>query len=299
MWIRRLTATCLLALLVLAAGCETTGGSNQLQATVYDTHKRIVKLDNSLEGSVTKLNETTAELIARVNDSDQETRRLRSMVEENQVKLDTIARELRELKASAYGQWGLTVPSGMAPMTSVEGEVGNIEIVPPVPPVTVPRTTPPAAAPAPAAAPPTPTPAPAAPAPAPPAAVVYGDPQVHYQQAQKSYSSSDYAKALQQFDEFLQRYPQSDLTANAQFWKAKCYLEQGQYQEAIQEFEKVRANYPTSSKVPFAMHNQAVAHSRLGQTDRAIRLMEEVVDQYPVSPAADQAKSDLQKLKGN
>jgi outer membrane protein assembly factor BamD (BamD/ComL family) len=47
------------------------------------------------------------------------------------------------------------------------------------------------------------------------------------------------------------------------------------------------------------MHNQAVAHSNLGQASEAISLMEEVVADYPISPAAEQAKIDLNKLRGN
>jgi TolA-binding protein len=46
------------------------------------------------------------------------------------------------------------------------------------------------------------------------------------------------------------------------------------------------------------MHNQAVAHSRLGQLPEAARLMEAVIDQYPTSQAADQARTDLRKLRG-
>ncbi|NLF56403.1 MAG: tetratricopeptide repeat protein, partial [Candidatus Hydrogenedens sp.] len=59
-----------------------------------------------------------------------------------------------------------------------------------------------------------------------------------------------------------------------------------------------RSRFPNDTKVPFAMHNQAVAHSRLGQTAEADRLMQAVIDQYPMSPVAEQARSDLQKLRG-
>ena len=72
-----------------------------------------------------------------------------------------------------------------------------------------------------------------------------------------------------------------------------------QYAESVQAFEGLRSNFPTSTKVPFAMHNQAVAHSRLGQTAQAERLMEAVIEQFPISPAADQARADLQKLRGS
>ncbi|HEO71640.1 MAG TPA: hypothetical protein ENN80_10285, partial [Candidatus Hydrogenedentes bacterium] len=82
---------------VVMSGCSTTGGGSQLENTVYDTHRRMVKLDTGLEGSVTKLNETTAELIARVNQSDQQVRTLQGIAEENQVKIDRLQQTLDNL----------------------------------------------------------------------------------------------------------------------------------------------------------------------------------------------------------
>ena len=124
-------------------------------------------------------------------------------------------------------------------------------------------------------------------------------PEVYYQAAQRSYSGENYSQALQQFDEFLQRYPGSELSANAQFWKAKSHLKLGQYQDSISEFQRLINSHPNDTKVPYAIHNQAVAHSNLGQINEAIRLMQRVVDEYPISPAADQARADLRQLRGN
>lgn len=271
------------------AGCGTTGG-NQVETTIYDMHRRVVKLDKSLDESVTKLNETTAELIARVDESDQQTRQMKTIAEENQVKLDNLARDLTELKTTLYRHLNLTasMPGALPPAgVGVEGEaVGNVEILPPSaasgPAIGVGTAVPPTGG----------TLAPAA------SPIGGGDPRAEYQQAQKSYANEDYEQALRQFDEYLQKYPNDESASNAQFWKAKCYMNVNKFQEAIQEFEKMRTNYSTSTKVPFAVHNEAVAYSKLGQMDKAQSLLQEVVDKYPVSPAADQAKSDLKKLKG-
>lgn len=268
-------------------GCATAG-SSQLESTVYDTHRRVVSLDTSLESTVTKLNETTAQLVARVNDSDQETRRLKTVVEENRVILERLDKNLGDLTSVIYRQYNLTPPRSGSSSSS-----GSVVIEPPVQsPVSlsdpteevVDRETVGEVTPVPA-----------------PATQVSGDPKAKYQRAQKLYANEDFAAALAGFDEYLQQYPSADPTdtANAQFWKAKCYLKLGQYNEAIREFEAVRTNYPTSTKVPFAMHNQAVAYSNLGQSAEATTLMEEVVQDYPISPAAEQAKIDLNKLRGN
>jgi len=303
---------CAAAMVIIVAGCETTGG-NQMQTTVYDTHRRMVKLDRELEDSVGRLNETTATLLARVDESDQQTRMLRGLIEENQQKLDALTREVRDMRATLYRHWGLTAPAtgDGAVRDVVPGQVtvesphtlrqdgqtpARHELLDSAPAPTDQFSAGPAATPDAAmgtereytAAPPT------------AAAGGLDDPRVLYQQAQRSYSQDDFAAALNQFDAYLTRHMNEDpsLSANAQFWKAKCLMNLERYAESVQAFESLRANFPTSTKVPFAMHNQAVAHSRLGQTAQAERLMEAVIEQFPISPAADQARADLQKLRG-
>ncbi len=56
-----------MAALLVASGCETTGG--QTQTTIYDIHQRMVKLDKELGSSITQLNEGTATLNARLDAS--------------------------------------------------------------------------------------------------------------------------------------------------------------------------------------------------------------------------------------
>ena len=63
---------CVAALALLASGCASTGGGSHFENTVYDTNRLVRNLDSGLSGSVEKLNETSAELIARVNESDQQ-----------------------------------------------------------------------------------------------------------------------------------------------------------------------------------------------------------------------------------
>ena len=130
-------------------------------------------------------------------------------------------------------------------------------------------------------------------------AVPTGSPDADYQQAQRSFAQQDFATALEQFTAFLQRYPESEHVPNAHFWRAKSLQGLGSYQEAVDAYEDLRVQFASSTKVPYALHQQAVCHSRLGQTARAIQLLDEVVRDYPMTPAADQAKTDLKKLRGN
>ncbi len=298
-----------LALLSLGvlSGCETSGG--KLEPTVAAIQRRVVKIDESVGGSLTKLNETTAALSARVEESDTQTRQLRTMAEENQVKLDELQREMKSIKTALYKSIGATASGGVLPVTPPTATVDTVTVdtpngtapVTPLPPVT------PVATPSPAEganlAPPASIPAATPTAPAEPAKAAMSSSDAAeakrlYQQAQKTFANGDYAGAQQQFTDFLQRYTSADDASNAQFWVGKCHLNQDRYQEAIQAFQAVRANYPDSNKVPWALQNAAVAHARLGQKDEAIALFDEVIKNYPMSPAADGARSDLSKLRG-
>lgn len=317
----RIATAALLMVLCVGLGCAT-GGGNQFQNTVYDTHRRVVNLDKNLDGSINKLNQTAAELVARTDASDQQIKSLQSVMEENQVKLAQLEQKLDRLVSKLYGDAGRSV----AP--SRGNEVGvNVQepvIVTPRGGASAPMTSAPTSAPlpAPSSAPvPSPEPqalesvgavTPAAPAaeaaepaapaatPAAPAAVASsGSSEADYQKAQKSYANGDYAGALEQFGGFLQQYGDSENASNAAFWKAKSLQSLERYDEAVKDFDTLRSKYPTSPKVPYAMHQQAVCYARLGQTAKAIQLLQDVAKDYPMTPAADQAKTDLKRLQGN
>ena len=325
MFKRALGLAALAACILAVSGCETMGG-NQTQTTIYDMHRRIVKLDKDLGDSITKLNETSASLNARVEGMDQQTRSLNTTIEDSNAKINELAKEFGRFKADYYRNNGMTPGQTSTPSNNTNVKTNPVVIetpggnVVPPPASAMPGQTPvggtsalPTAsgknelagsAPlptgekaAPIAAPAVPQPA-DEPAPAAAAATAGGDPKVIYGQAQKSYANNDWPTALKQFDDYLKQYPNSDQSANAQFWKAKCLLNTDKFADAVKAFETMRSTYPTSSKIPFAMHNQAVAHSRLGQTAEAERLMQAVIDQYPMSPVAEQAKADLKKLQG-
>jgi tol-pal system protein YbgF len=274
---------------IFITGCESLGTPNT-RNVIYDTNKRVRKLDEGLGASVNKLTETTATLMARMNENDAQMRQLRTMTEENQTKLNALSKDVSDMKRTIYQRIGVSVAPGASMPSSTEA-IGGVSVEPPtVPGGTAPRTAPPL----------TGTLPPAAPATMPTEAPMAGGTEAStlYADAQKTWEARDYTGALQKFSTFLEKYPTHESSANAQFWKAACLLNLNKNQEAAQEFEKLRANYPSSNKVPVAMRSQAVALSRLGQVEQSTKLLEDVVANYPRSPVADQAKKDLEKLKG-
>lgn len=288
MRLMRYRAIGLVALLGLALGCETTGGGGQLENTVYDSHRRIVKLEQDLNASVNKLNETTAELIARVEENDQQARTVQGILEENQVKLENLQRTLENLSITLHRHFNLSPPTHISPPPSTTTPSAPSEVEPGGP-ITI---SPPPAEPSGIGAP--------GPSIQPPA-TAGGSPEADYQQAQQSFMNEDYELALKLFDAYLKRYPNVDreFTANAHFWRSYCYFNLGQHEQAVEEFKKLRSNYPDSTKIPLAMYIQAIAHKQLGQTARAVALLKDIVENYPISAASERAKTELEKLQGN
>ena len=109
----------LLAIPTMAMALNAAAASNQVETLLYDTHRKVTNLNNNLDGAIKKLNDTTTDLVSRVDSSEEQTKRLRSMVEENQVKLDTLEKQLGELTATIYHQFNLTTTgTGFSPVTT-------------------------------------------------------------------------------------------------------------------------------------------------------------------------------------
>jgi tol-pal system protein YbgF len=273
---------CSLGVLVVLGSCLEAGAANQVETLLYDTHRKVTNLNDNLDGAIKKLNETTTQLVSRVDETEVQTRQLRSMMEESQVKLDVLEKQLGELTTTIYRQFNLTA-GGKAAESQMPSD--SVAIVPPT------GAGDPGAALGTAA-----EPAPEAPA----SGANSGAALAAYQQAQKVWLSNDYDGALQQFTEFLERYPNTEQAGNAQYWQGRCYLKLDRYDDAVTSFQNVRTKYPENdSKVSQAMQSQAVALSRLGRNEEAEKLLEEVVKKYPTTTAARQAESDLAKLRGN
>ncbi|MGC8846984.1 MAG: hypothetical protein ACP5QY_14180, partial [Candidatus Hydrogenedens sp.] len=223
--------------LFLTTSCGTTGGK-QVETVIYDMHRRVTKLDKGFDG----INTTFADLSVKLQENEQAMKSLQSVIEENQVKITQLSKDLNELRTTLYRHLNLSVGGASAPSTTstVPKEVmGNVEILPPssaqAPPIQVPTPTP--------STPPTP-PRTAIPAPTttsmpsqtqtiaePPTeqATTAVDPKEDYNEAQKLFANEKYEEALARFDKHIKTFPTQESTPNAIFWKAKCLMNLNKY----------------------------------------------------------------------
>jgi tol-pal system protein YbgF len=114
------------------------------------------------------------------------------------------------------------------------------------------------------------TPAPAEGGRLPPAIGDAGSAKELYETAYGYLLQQDYAAAEAAFDEFLNRYPNDNLTADAQYWLGETLFVQRRYKPAGQAFLRVVQNHRQSTKAPNSLLMLAMTLEQLGQKDCAL-----------------------------
>lgn len=111
------------------------------------------------------------------------------------------------------------------------------------------------------------------------------------------FRAGKFQEARAGFATYLERYPETDLADNAQFWLGESYYAEKRYREAIAAYEKTIKQYPKSDKVSSALLKQGMAFLQLGDTTAAKILLKKVVKGYPESNQARIAQSKLAKIR--
>jgi tol-pal system protein YbgF len=109
-------------------------------------------------------------------------------------------------------------------------------------------------------------------------------------------SQRRYTDAITAFNDFLVKYPESDLASNAQYWLAEAYYVSQQNAEALVAFNKVVQAYPQSPKVPGALYKIARLEYVAGNKDAAKVSLERLSKEFPQSAAIGPAKQLLLRI---
>ena len=122
------------------------------------------------------------------------------------------------------------------------------------------------------------------------------NPDSLYKSGLSDYAAGRYELAIQEFQEYLQDYGDTDLAANAQFYVGDSYYIQKKYSEAIEQFNKCLERYPNGSKLAVAQLRKAYALIALGQTQAGERELRSLIKRFPTSHEADLARQRLKRL---
>jgi tol-pal system protein YbgF len=125
-----------------------------------------------------------------------------------------------------------------------------------------------------------------------------GNPKQLYERAYGLLLQQNYEGAEAGFEDFLKRYPNDELAANAQYWLGETYYVRGQYKAAAGAFLKGSRTYSKSAKGPDSMLKLAMSLDRLGQRDAACQAYSELGVRFPNPPAhvRDRAQSERQRV---
>ena len=118
-----------------------------------------------------------------------------------------------------------------------------------------------------------------------------------YTRAKQSFDKGEYETARKGFQAVLEKFPQSNLANNAQFWIGEIYYREKWYEKAILEYQKVIENYPQGNKVSAALLKQGFAFLNIGDQANARLILRELINKYPESNEAKIAGQKLNELK--
>jgi tol-pal system protein YbgF len=252
----------LLATVLVLGGCATTGMSGAVEPAPSA--------------------DRTSGLFASVQALQTEVQALRNQVEVQQHEIDNLRQRQRELyddlDRRLRERERLTAPAGAA--SAPADAYGGVT---------------PSQAPSQA---PTAAPAPMAPpvaAPSQPPAPADVAEQEAYDAAFGLLKQSRYGEAIEAFKAFLQRYPDSTLAGNAQYWIAEAYYVTRDFGKALEEFQKVLSSHPGSQKEPDAMLKIGYTYYELGDRAAARAALEDVISRYPGSRFAITAENRLKR----
>ncbi|MGC3872327.1 tol-pal system protein YbgF [Halomonas sp. GXIMD04776] len=117
--------------------------------------------------------------------------------------------------------------------------------------------------------------------------------QQAYQAAFQKVQSREFDAAIEDFETFVNEYPDSPLRANAYYWLGELYSSRSELEPAAQSFNRVIEDYPQSNKVPDALYKLGLLKARQGQPDASKKLLARVRQEYPQSNAASMAADFL------
>jgi tol-pal system protein YbgF len=107
-----------------------------------------------------------------------------------------------------------------------------------------------------------------------------------YNLALATFRMGEHGQAVLDFLDFMAKYPEHPLVANAQYWIGEAYYVQRDYRQAQTEFQKVLDIAPGSAKAGYCQF-------KLRDASHARATWQRVVHEFPRSEAAGKARTLL------
>lgn len=251
------------AVALTASGCVSTQDIEAIQGQLSDIQRQVLQLQMQApsKGEV----ETLSSQVARQNEA------LLKSEADMQVRLQELAALIEQLQ-SKLEDTNYRLANLSQQIAATNQELKNFR--------SLPRFAPPNSDPN------------AAPPPSQPGA----EPQALYDAAYGDYVRGSYELAIQQFQEYLRNFPQTEFSDNAAYWIGECYYRQSKFRQAIEEFDRLLDRYGTSDKVPSALLKKGYSYLELGERSQGVVQLQYVIREYPRSDEASLARQRLREI---
>lgn len=127
-----------------------------------------------------------------------------------------------------------------------------------------------------------------------PAAAPGADPaQTLYNEARAQFNARNYQAAQAMWEQFVNKHPTHDLSANAVFWQGEAHFQLKEYPKAILAYQEIISKYSDSPKAAAAYLKQGIAFIQIGKTKAGQVQLQHVIHKYPNTPEAKRAMEYL------
>lgn len=120
--------------------------------------------------------------------------------------------------------------------------------------------------------------------------------QARYDEAFEFLKRSHYSRAATAFRDFLDDYPDTELSDDAAYWIAEAHYVTRSFADALQGFQLMRRRYPASVRLPDATLKVGYIQYEIGAYADARATFTALIADYPGSRVAISAKTRLQKM---
>jgi tol-pal system protein YbgF len=273
---RRFRPLVLLLAAVPLGGCVLPEDFERLRKEVADVQQnvlavqrqqaaedaRLKKIEAEMSGGSESQRTALADLRASTDDLKRQIAQAAQQITDTNTRIDSLSREVQDVR-QAPRRPAPSAPVQTAPPPVAPGGTGGSEALPPEPGSSTPAG---------------------------PGA------QELYNSAYADFSRGNFDLAVSGFEEYAQRFPDSDVADNALYWIGECRFSQGKFQEAIAAYDRMLERYPRSDRAAAANLKKGLSFLETNQVGQAVVQLRYVVSTYPTADEARIARDKLASL---
>ena len=121
-------------------------------------------------------------------------------------------------------------------------------------------------------------------------------PEALYTSAYGDYLKGSYDLAREGFQEYINNYPETELSDNALYWIGETYYGVRNFAEAVDAFDRVIQVYPKGDKVPAAILKKGFSYLELNNQQAGVKALRWIIQKHPSSEEAKIARNRLKTL---